>query len=416
MKGRNFLLLIASVAFLLMLLSGCPGTIEFVKLEIAKQQFLTHVFEESEPEEPAVALYLGEVKSGDRVYDYVPSPDQQYKVEAVAPTINKSGFLFYLDLAPGAFYNHPGRIVVMDENGETLYDKETQGWPMLNGGVPEIIKSPTDPKYYEAVFWNNYKIIKPVIPVINYDIIARLLKIHGAVVVNGLTPSQNLYYEASQIHDMVYDAMVDLISENRVVKVDYPDNYSSDIVDAIEYLILEMKVNRLTLYIIAHGGTDSMNIGGYSMNPNTLINLMNEYSNVQFNIIIESCHAGSWIQYPLSLTSCDNLILGITTTTAALSAYADVDYGDGMTDYDTSDVYVEWTSDFLKNIEYFTSSAHWDEVTAYASMYSIDTLPALFDKCFMKIKGNNAPTTSYTFTERLGIQTPLIYRKYMIVY
>ncbi len=408
--------LIAGVLFLLLILSGCPGTIEFIKLELAKQEFITKIIEEDEPEEPAVALYLGPVKAGDMVYDYVPSPDQQYKAEDVAPTISKPGFLFYLDLAPGAFYNHPGKIVVMDENGEALYEKETQGWPVLNNEVPEVIKSPTDKKYYQAVFWNNYKVKKPLIPVIDISIVARLFKIYGAVVVNGLTPSQNLYYEASQIHDMVYDAMVDLISENRVVKVDYPDNYSSDIVDAVEYLILEMKVNRLTIYIIAHGGTDSMNIGGYSMSPSTLIALMNEYPNVQFNIIIESCHAGSWIQYPLSLTSCDNLILGITTTTAALSAYADVDYGEGMTDYDTSDVYVEWTSDFLKNIEYFTSAAHWGEVTDYASMYSIDNLPALFDKCFMKIKGNNAPTSSYTFTERLGIQTPLIYRKYMVVY
>ncbi|TYB93738.1 MAG: hypothetical protein FXF54_06115 [Kosmotoga sp.] len=412
MKRRNTVFLIISIVFVLIILSGCPGTIEFVKLEIAKQQFLTHVFEEGEPEEPAVALYLGEVEAGDRVYDYVPSPDQQYKVEAVAPNINKSGFLFYLDLAPGAFYNHPGRIVVMDETGEALYEKETQGWPVLNGEVPEVIKSPTDPKYYQAVFWNNYMVKKPKIMVVDYDIIARLLKIHGAVVVNGLTPSQNLYYEASQIHDMVYDAMVDLISENRVVKVDYPDNYSSDIVDAVEYLILEMKVNRLTIYIIAHGGYDSMNIGGYSMTPTTLINLMNDYPNVQFNIIIESCHAGSWIQYPLSLTSCDNLILGITTTTAALSAYADVDYGDGMTDYDVTDVYVEWTSDFLKNIEHFTSAAHWNEVITYAGSKGIDNLPALFDKCFRRIKGTNVPVSSYTFTERLGIQTPMIYRSY----
>ncbi|MFW6121042.1 MAG: hypothetical protein ACOC80_09125 [Petrotogales bacterium] len=415
MKRRNPVFLIISIVFVLIILSGCPGTIELIKLELAKQEFITKIIEEDEPEEPAVALYLGEVKAGDMVYDYVPSPDQQYKTEAVAPNINKPGFLFYLDLAPGAFYNHPGRIVVMDENGEELYNKQTQGWPVHNGEVPDIITSPTDPKYYQAVFWNNYKVKMPKIAVVDYDIIARLLKIHGAVVVNGLTPSQNLYYEASQIHDMVYDAMVDLISENRVFKVDYPDNYSSDIVDAVEYLILEMKVNRLTIYIIAHGGTDSMNIGGYSMNPNTLINLMNEYTNVQFNVIIESCHAGSWIQDPLSLTSCDNLILGITTTTAALSAYADVDYGDGMTDYDVTDVYVEWTSDFLKNIEYFTSAAHWGEVTDYASTYSIDTLPALFDKCFVKIKGNNAPTTSYTFTERLGIQTPLIFRRYINV-
>jgi hypothetical protein len=283
---------------------------------------------------------------------------------------------------------------------------------MLNNSIPEIIKSPTKEEYYQAVFWNNYTVKKPYIPVIDISIIARLFKIYGAVVVNGLTPTQNLYYEASQIHDMVYDSMVDLINESRVVKVDYSNNHPSDIEDAVEYLIEEMNVNRLIIYIIAHGGNDSMNIGGYSMSPTTLINLMNNYSDIQFNIIIESCHAGSWIQYPLSLTSCGNLVMAITTTTAALSAYADVDYGDGMTDYDTSDVYVEWTSDFLKNIEHFTSAAHWNEVITYAGSKGIDNLPALFDKCFRRIKGTNVPDSSYTFTERLGIQTPMIYTSY----
>lgn len=411
MKRRNTVFLIISIVFVLIILSGCPGSIELIKLELAKEEFITQIIEEDEPEEPAVALYLGVVKAGDTVSAYVPSPDQQYKTEAVAPTISKPGFLFYLDLAPGAFYNHPGRIVVMDEYGEKLYDKETQGWPMLNGNIPEIIKSPTDQEYYEAVFWNKYKIKLPHIIVVNYDIIRRFLRITGAVVVNGLTPSQNLYTEADAVHDLVYDSMVDLMDSDRVIKVSYPNNLSSDIVNAAEELILEEKVNRLTIYIIAHGGYDSMNIGGYSMTPTTLINLMNDYPNVQFNIIIESCHAGSWIQYPSSLTSCDNLVLAITTTTAALSAYADVDYEGNLTDYNYSDLWVEWTGDFLQSLEYFTSDTHWGEVTSYASTWSIDNLSALYDKIFMRIAN-----LEHTFTERLEIQDPQIYRRYTIVY
>ena len=164
MKGRNMLFVVAGVLFLLLILSGCPGSIEIIKLELAKQEFITKIIEEDEPEEPAVALFLGAVKAGDMVYDYVPSPDQQYKTEVVASNISKPGFLFYLDLAPGAFYNHPGRIVVMDEYGEELYNKETQGWPMLNGNIPEVIKSPTKEEYYQAVFWNNYTVKNPTFP------------------------------------------------------------------------------------------------------------------------------------------------------------------------------------------------------------------------------------------------------------
>ncbi|MGC9383429.1 MAG: C13 family peptidase, partial [Kosmotogaceae bacterium] len=127
--------------------------------------------------------------------------------------------------------------------------------------------------------------------------------------------------------------------------------------------------------------------------------------------IIESCHAGSWIQLPSSLTSCENLVLAITTTTSALSAYADVDYESGLTDYNLSDLWVEWTGDFLQSLEYYTSDAHWPEVTSYATTWKIDNLSALYDKCFMRIAA-----LEHTFTERLGIQDPMIYRRYTIVY
>ncbi|AKI97330.1 hypothetical protein [Kosmotoga pacifica] len=413
MRRKFFLLLI--VLATLFILVGCPGS--RIDELIAKMRFLDYAFAEGEPEGPAAALYLGRVKATDVLQVYTPikepsSSDFSDEAIVITPTIGKPGYLFYLDLAPGAFYNHPGRIIVLDEDGEALVDEDVQGWPVLNGVTPQALVSPTKKAYYDAIFWNNSKIRRPEMHITEWIIFQRIVS--GAVVVNGLTPTQNLYYEATQIHSLMYNAMVDFMSADTVKQVKYPDNTSSDLEDAVQYLVETKKVNRLTLYFIAHGGYDSMNIGGYSYNASSLKSLIESYPGVKFSIIIESCHAGSWIQAPNNITDPSNVVIAITTTSAALSAYADQDTAYGYSpDYNgPTDVYVEWTSDFLEQMAYYTSAAHWGEVTTLASAESIPSESALYDLCFQRIKGSSPPGTSYTFTERTGIQAPQIYRSY----
>ena len=412
---RRKLMLLLLVLAVLFVLVGCPGS--SIDELISKMKFLDYAFADGEPETPAVALYLGRVKADDvlQVYTPVPEPKSGEFVDnsiVIVPTIGAPGYLYYLDLDPGAFYNHPGRVVVLGEDGEPIIDEEVQGWPVLNGETPEPLVSPTTKAYAKAIFWRNirYKIAEIHIP--EWVVFQRVIS--GAVVVNGLIPTQNLYYEASQIHNMMYNAMVDFMGVDRVRQVEYPDNAQSDVEDAIQYLVETKKVNRLTLYFIAHGANDYMNIGGYGFGASTLKNIIESYPRVSFSVIIESCHAGSWIEGTVDITDASNVVIAIATTSSAKSAYPDWDSATGYTnDYNgTTDVYVEWTSDFLEKMAYYTSTAHWGEVTTLASAEGIPDESAMYDLCFQSIKGGSPPGTSYTFTERVGIQDPQIYRSY----
>ena len=411
---RRKLMLLLLVLAVLFVLVGCPGS--SIDELISKMKFLDYAFADGEPETPAVALYLGRVKADDvlQVYTPVPEPKSGEFVDnsiVIAPTIGAPGYLYYLDLDPGAFYNHPGRVVVLGEDGEPIIDEEVQGWPVLNGETPEPLVSPTMKAYAKAIFWRNirYKITEIQIP--EWVIIPRVIS--GAVVVNGLTPTQNLYTEASNIHNMMYEAMVDFMVADKVKQVEYPDNAPSDVEDAIQYLVETKKVNSITLYFIAHGSYDRMNIGGHSFSASDLKNIIESYSSVKFFIIIESCHSGSWIEGITNIVDPENVILAITTTTADKSAYSDWDSAAGYTDdYNgTIDVYIEWTSDFLQMMSYYTGPA-WSEVTDYAEEHDIPNEAALYDLCFLSIKAGSPPETSYTFTERVGIQEPRIYRSY----
>jgi len=410
---RKLLLLFLALVVLFILV-GCPGS--SIDELISKMKFMNYAFAEGEPEIPAVALYLGKVNPGDILEVYTPVPEYvsseiENKGVIISPIIENSGYLYYLDLAPGAFYNHPGRIIVLGEDGEPIIDEDVEGWPVLNGKTPEPLVSSTSEAFQKAIFWRNirYKITKIQIP--EWVIIPRVIS--GAVVVNGLTPTQNLYIEASNIHNMMYEAMVDFMGADRVKQVEYPDNAPSNVEDAIQYLVETKKVNNLTLYFIAHGSYDRMNIGGHSFSASDLKNIIESYSSVKFFIIIESCHSGSWIEGITNIVDPENVILAITTTTADKSAYSDWDSAAGYTDdYNgTIDVYIEWTSDFLQMMSYYTGPA-WSEVTDYAEEHDIPNEAALYDLCFLSIKAGSPPETSYTFTERVGIQEPRIYRSY----
>jgi hypothetical protein len=184
---------------------------------------------------------------------------------------------------------------------------------------------------------------------------------------------------------------------------------------AINDLLMTEKVNYITLYFIAHGNTNLMNLGGTTFYASQLRSYILEHPDVKFCIIIESCHAGSWLEGLKSggVTPA-NIEIIITTTTAAKSAYPDWDSVGGYADHNPTDMYVEWSGDFLQKLSSFTGTG-WSEVTSYASSKSIDTLPALLYKCYTAIKGGSPSTTSWTLTERFvagPVQQPMIYTKW----
>ncbi|PZC51965.1 MULTISPECIES: C13 family peptidase [unclassified Mesotoga] len=409
MRLKRVSIVIVAALIAMLLISSC---IPKDPVAAATKKFIQFIESEGEPEGPFTGLLLGEVGEGDVIgSESAKVPQLQYQLQG----INEAGYFFYLDEAPGAFYDHPGKLVVVSKGGQIIFEEDTEGWPTLNGNM---VTAMSDREVYAtAVIWDKWKIIKPIITVIDIDWIARFLRIKGAVITSGITPTQNLYAQARDVRNLMSDAFKAIMGSDRVRDVKYVSGAAAPnwtaVQAAINDLLMTEKVDYITLYFIAHGNTNLMNLGGTTFYANQLRSYILEHPNVKFCIIIESCHAGSWLEGLKSggVTPA-NIEIIITTTTAAKSAYPDWDSAGGYADHNPTDMYVEWSGDFLQKLAYYTSDAHWPEVTAYADTKSIDWLPALFYKCYTAIKGVTPSSTSWTLTERSvagSIQEPMRY-------
>ena len=414
MKRIAIILLIVSV----LVLAGSSCFLKtLAKEELAKLTFIAFIETEGEPEDPFVGVMLGEVAEGDVISSKKADGSDEFQPMAIGQTIGGPGHLFYLDMAPGAFYDHPGRLVVVGHSQDIIFDSGViEGIPVVNNEIPEILKIRTE--YVKAVIWDKWKMAKIHIADWIMDIVARIVR-KGAVITSGLTPTQSLYAEARDARDLVSTAFKSLLGDSNVRDVKYvaggaAPNWAA-VQNAMNDLIINQKMNFLTLYFVAHGNTNLMNLGGTTFYASQLRSYIMERPDVMFCVIIESCRAGSWIDGLKSGgVMPENIRIVIATTTATKSAYPDWDYIDGvLKDHNPTDQYVEWTGDFLQQLAYYTSDANWPTVTSYATTHSIDTALALYYLSYMRIKGGSPATSSLTLTERSvagAIQQPMIYK------
>jgi len=366
----------------------------------------------------SVGVFVEAVAAGDVISSEDPGEIPGVGVEARASApLTEAGWLFYLDEQPGGFYSHPGRIIVLGQSGQTLYTENTTGVPTVNGARPTLFNSPASTIYgVTRAVWNPSNILIPV-GIIKWPGVIFQLARYGAVVTNGLTPTQNLYTEASNAHDMMVDAMEDLMNNgglyDHVRSVDYPNNSPTDFANAVADLVNNKKITDITIYFIAHGNIQYMNIGGTGYYASTLKTLINSYPNVNFSVIIESCHAGSWRAYfqdPANLPA--NLDIIIASTSSAKGAYPDWDNSSGLVDFNAAaDQWVEFTSDFILQMEYYTDPAHWGTVTGLTTPALPNNKVRLYYLSYMKVKSTNPPVNSLVLTERtpIAIQEPEMY-------
>ena len=411
LKKAFFLgVLVIIISFGIISCSG-TGTQVTITYDTARTIFLTWIGEQDSKDE-SVGMFLSEVQAGETVGAEVIGEGTSSIRQA--RELSKGGWLFYLDEAPGGFYNHPGKILVIGKNGDKLYEKETVGRPVVNGEPPEVLTKKLKERFVaDYVIWNPVEIYIPDYTHIVVDIIL-YMKSYGAVVVNGLRPSESLYSEASDVHDDVVDAMEQLMGPSYVEAVDYPDNATIDIQNAVQTLIDDhIRMSNITIYIVAHGGHQYMSVGGTGFSTNSLVTLMNAYPNINFSVIIETCHGGSWTDYFDGLaTPHPNLDLFIASTRSDQGAYPDYDTYYSVVDHNgADDQYVEFTSDFLLQIDYYTQSANWPTVTGLTYPTFANNYLKLYYLAFKKVKTNNPGANSLVIFERssLNFQSPQIY-------
>ena len=323
------------------------------------------VVEEILPEIP-------EVKSGDPYVclklDSVLPPGTVIEEDApsaskasVKITLEEELYFFYLDLEPLALYEHPVKYILVDDDGN--HDEYVADWwPKINNKIPEIITE--DIPDAANIIASNVTLKKTAGIVQAYQpfLIPSQWR-EGFIVVQGLMPTENVFNGCND----TYLNAVNFFNayKNSFSRVEgLVQSQATQVLDTIDDMA-EEKRGIITIFIIAHGGTNRIRLGGYSFYASQFHNKMAEYPEIVFNFMLGSCHGGSFID---ELSSLDNVCVVETACSADESAYGDVDEWYGSYDYNPSDVGTGWTSSLIQAMVSITQdSSKMDLIQTWAS-------------------------------------------------
>jgi hypothetical protein len=256
-------------------------------------------------------------------------------------TLHEDMFFFYLDLAPSTFYAHPVKYILVNEDGKyRAYD--ANWWPRIDNVIPDEIER-TIP-IEKHVIATNVSLTQPigiakefVLPPV-YTQIAE-----GFIVVQGLMTDEPLY-------DASVDTYLNGLNfftayKNASSRVEgLVQEQAANVLDEIDEMAAEGR-RVITIYIIAHGNVDSVNLGGDGFSADQFHDKMAEYPDIIFNFILGSCHSGSFID---DLNTLDNVCSVHTACAADEGATRDYDSWGSSNDINPSDVGSEWTSSLIE--------------------------------------------------------------------
>jgi hypothetical protein len=255
-------------------------------------------------------------------------------------TLKKEMFFFFLDLAPRLFYEHPVKYILVDQEGNHE-EYDALWWPKIDGVVPEAISKEVPEE--DDVISANVALVAAAGTISAYIFPALVSQwSEGFIVVQGLMPTENLY-------DCAVDTYLNGINffnaykstSSRVEGLVQTD--ALQVLDTIDQMVEEGK-DMITIYIIAHGGVDSIRLGGQHFYASQFRNKMAAYPDITFNFILGSCHSGSFID---NLNSLDNVCVVETACSPDEGASGDVDEWGSSNDYNPFDVGSEWTSSLI---------------------------------------------------------------------
>jgi hypothetical protein len=255
-------------------------------------------------------------------------------------TLQKEMFFFFLDLAPRLFYEHPVKYILVDQEGNHE-EYDALWWPKINGVVPEAISKEVPEE--EDVISTNVALVAAAGSISDY-LISPLVSqwSEGFIVVQGLMPTENLYNCAVDTYlNGINFFNAYKSTSSRVEGLVQTD--ALQVLDTIDQMAEEGK-DAITIFIISHGGVDSIRLGGQHLSASQFRNKMAAYPDITFNFILGSCHSGSFID---NLNSLDNVCVIETACSPDEGAYADVDEWGSSDDYNPGDVGSEWTSSLI---------------------------------------------------------------------
>jgi hypothetical protein len=303
----------------------------------------------------------GSIPKGSTIEEDVPGgmKTSMTRSSYVSNSVDKESYFFFLDLDPHSFYEHPVKYILVEKSGGAFSVDDAQWWPKINGRTPSQFLATVPESTY--IVDSNVE-LAPVDAEMTFQIPdLSLIWKEGFIVVQGLMPDDKCYECAVN----TYQNGLNFFNayKNSFSRVEGLTEAQADNVPAVIDDMAEEGIDLITIYIIAHGSVNSIDLAGHGVSVTTFRNKMAEHPDVLFNFMLGSCHGGSFID---DLETLDNVRVVMTACATDEGAQVDWDYADGLADYNAIDSGSEWTSSVLwaanvitLNREYFSIVEDW---------------------------------------------------------
>ena len=307
-------------------------------------------------------------------------------------TIGEESFLFFLDLQPGAFFEHPVRLILVGKSGAHQVI-DAVWWPRVNGEAVDEFRDLTPDD--DHVIAGNAVRTEVTRELMEFDIgIVSRVQREGFLIVQGLLPGENLldcandtYLNAVAFFNSYKTAFSEL---NGLVQGD-----ADSVLDAIDAMV-EKKMSPITIVIVAHGGVDGIRLGGVWTTAQQFHDKFAEHPGTLFNFLLCSCHSGSFMD---NLTGLSNVRVAQAACAADQGAWPDYDSIGGTNDYNVPDSGAEWVSSILAAAASIVEN-HWADVVDAAANRSVPATSFLLDAAWSGALGMNS---SYGLTNDLDL-------------
>lgn len=327
----------------------------------------------------------------------------------VSIILEKDTFFFYLDLAPGTYYAHPVKYLLVDNEGNHE-EMDAEWWPRIDDVIPEgLVKAIPDE---DDVVDTNIELTQPSgTPMVFQFPTLNLLLCEGFIVVQGLMPGEPLYNNCKDDYNNVINFFTAYANECSQVE-GLTESDAADVINKIEDMVTD-GLDVITIYITAHGDTDYIRLGGGDFWAEDFRGTMEEHSGVTFNFILNSCHSGSFID---NLNTLNNVRIVVTACRHDELAWADHDIWEGQIDFNSADTGSEWTSSLLEAMSQIVEvEARFNDIIFMAEGEGVPETCVLICQGYSAALGMN-PTFSLNqdldFSHRMGWSLPRGYCGY----
>jgi len=320
--------------------------------------------------------------------------------------VAEEAYFFYLDLAPGMFYEHDVKYIVMYKNGE--HDVATaRWWPKINGVTPPQFLEPVP--HTDLIIAGNADLAVATDLEMRFELpLLRLVPAEGFIPVQGLMPDEALFgcAQTTYLNGVgFFNAYKNAFSElDGLVQ-----GQADEVLDVMDDMA-DKGLSPITIYIIAHGNVDYVRLGGAVVTANDFRTTMQNHPDTLFNFLVGSCHSGTFIN---NLNTLANVRVVLTACGDTEGAAPDWDNVAGTADHNPGDSGSEWTSSLLEAAEAIVNdSTMWAGVQTAAALADVPVTSMLLrEASFAALGTGGAPGTfqDLDLSHRVGETNPQRY-------